>query len=81
MEIREASVTVTVTLQASGVGLFYIRVNVKALVTGSITKWSVSGGLCSSTKNLASRTLLSCHATRIIAVVTREAEVLSHLQD
>ncbi len=27
-------------LQASGMGLFYIRVNVKALVTGSITKWS-----------------------------------------
>ncbi len=24
----------------SGMGLFYIRVNVKALVTGSITKWS-----------------------------------------
>jgi hypothetical protein len=29
-----------VRLQASGMGLFYIRVNVKALVTGSITKWS-----------------------------------------
>ncbi len=27
-------------LQASGMGLFYIRVNVKALVTSSITKWS-----------------------------------------
>jgi hypothetical protein len=27
-------------LQASGLGLFYIRVDVKALVTGSITKWS-----------------------------------------
>jgi hypothetical protein len=27
-------------LQASGMGLFYIRVNVKALDTGNITKWS-----------------------------------------
>ena len=27
-------------LQASAMGLFYIRVNVKAQVTGSITKWS-----------------------------------------
>ncbi len=26
-------------LQASGMGLIYIVVNVKALVTGSITKW------------------------------------------
>jgi hypothetical protein len=26
--------------QASKMGLFYMRVNVKALVTGSITKWS-----------------------------------------
>jgi hypothetical protein len=28
------------TLQVSGMGLFYVCVNVKALVTGSITKWS-----------------------------------------
>jgi hypothetical protein len=27
-------------LQASGMGLFYIRANVRALVAGSITQWS-----------------------------------------
>jgi hypothetical protein len=32
-----------VRLQASGMGLFYIRVNVKASTTGSITKWSLHG--------------------------------------
>jgi hypothetical protein len=39
-----ASSTNCYRLQASGMGLFYIRVNVKALVTGSITKWSPNSG-------------------------------------